>query len=119
MASAVGVFQDRRMPRVARVLMEGVPHHVTQRGNNRQDVFFSDPDRRLYLALLRAQSIRHGLQIQGYCLMTHHVHPIATPLRPDSLAKANGRTDYLYTQAIADRKRDRFAEEVRFPTCRR
>jgi putative transposase len=37
------------MPRVARVVVPGIPHHVTQRGNNRQHVFFTDDDRRFYL----------------------------------------------------------------------
>ena len=88
------------MPRVARVVVAGVPHHVTQRGNNRQDVFFTHDDRRLYLQCLREQSDRYGLTVHGYCLMTNHVHLVATPAGPGSLAKAVGRTDYLYTQAI-------------------
>ncbi len=88
------------MPRVARVVVPGVPHHLTQRGNNRQDVFFTDSDRRLYLKLLREQAQRHGLAVHGYCLMTNHVHLVGTPAGPLSLAKAVGRTDFLYTQAI-------------------
>jgi len=44
------------MPRVARIVVPGVPHHVTQRGNDGQDVFFVDQDRRHYLALLREQA---------------------------------------------------------------
>ena len=46
------------MPRIARIVVPGVPHHVTQRGNNRQDVFFVDDDRRVYLGLLAEQSRR-------------------------------------------------------------
>jgi putative transposase len=41
------------MPRIARVVIPGFPHHVTQRGNDRQRVFFEDGDRVLYLDLLR------------------------------------------------------------------
>lgn len=41
------------MPRMVRVVVPGVPHHVTQRGNNRQDVFFTDADRRFYLETLK------------------------------------------------------------------
>ncbi len=80
--------------------MPGVPHHVTQRGNNRQDVFFVDDDRRAYLALLKQRSEAYSLEIAGYCLMTNHVHLIAIPHTEDALAKAVGRTHYLYTQYI-------------------
>jgi putative transposase len=85
------------MPRVARIVLPGIPHHVTQRGNNRQDVFFVDDDREMYLKILSEQSQRFGITILGYCLMTNHVHLIAVPKRGDSLAKALGRTHWLYT----------------------
>jgi putative transposase len=74
------------MARFARVVAVGLPHHVTQRGNNRQEVFQSDQDRLLYLKLLREQSARHHLRIWGYCLMDNHVHIVAAPLSEDSLA---------------------------------
>lgn len=88
------------MPRVARTVVPGVPHHVTQRGNNRQDVFFVDDDRRAYLAMLKQRSEAYGLKIVGYCLMTNHVHLIAIPATADALAKAVGRTHYFYTQYV-------------------
>ena len=76
------------MSRQARVVAEGVPHHATQRGNNRQDIFLVDDDRRFYIQTLKQKSELFGLTILGYCLMTNHVHVIAVPRRPDSLAKA-------------------------------
>ena len=88
------------MPRVARIVVPGCPHHITQRGNNRQDVFFVDDDRVRYLEILAAQAERFGLTVEGYCLMTNHVHLIATPHGPDSLAKAVGRTNLYYTRYI-------------------
>ncbi len=88
------------MPRVARIVIPGLPHHITQRGNNRQDVFFVDQDRIKYLELLLDQSARYGMRVEGYCLMTNHVHLIATPEHGESLAKAVGRTHFLYTQYI-------------------
>jgi putative transposase len=88
------------MPRIARIVLPGLPHHITQRGNNRQDVFFVDDDRRVYLQILGEQSDRYGLAVLGYCLMANHVHLIATPSGDESLAKAVGRTDFLYTQYI-------------------
>jgi len=67
------------MPRVARIVVPDCPHHITQRGNNRQDVFFVHDDRRVYLEILARQAERFGLTVHGYCLMTNHVHLIATP----------------------------------------
>ena len=75
------------MSRIARVVVEGVPHHVTQRGNGRQRVFYRDSDYRLYLDLLRVYSLRYGLKLWAYCLMPNHVHLIAVPQRPLSQAR--------------------------------
>src|SRR3970040_1421956 len=51
------------MPRQARVVADGVPHHITQRGNNRQEVFLLDEDRRFYLDSLGLQARRHGVRL--------------------------------------------------------
>ena len=88
------------MPRLARIVLAGVAHHVVQRGNNRQDVFFVPDDYRAYLGLLKAQCERECLKILAYCLMTNHVHLVATPEKSESLAQAVGRTDFLYTQYV-------------------
>ena len=58
------------MPRLARAIAVGCAHHITQRGNNRQDVFFVDEDRRMYLELLQEQAQKYGLEILAYYLMT-------------------------------------------------
>ena len=84
------------MPRTARVVLAGYPHHVTQRGNNRQDVFLAPEDRRRYLAFLRQQCDRHGIAVSGYCLMTNHVHLVLTPPTSKSLAPAVGQTTLRY-----------------------
>lgn len=88
------------MPRIARIVIPTVPHHITQRGNNQQDVFFIDDDRRVYLQLLKKHSNKFGLDVHGYCLMANHLHIVATPHKEDSLAKAMGRANLLYTQYI-------------------
>ncbi len=82
------------MPRAARVVAVGAPHHITQRGNNRQDVFLAGEDRRFYLETLREDSRRYGLRILGYCLMTNHVHLVAE----NTLARAIERTHSRYGQ---------------------
>jgi putative transposase len=88
------------MPRIARIVVPGCAHHVTQRGNNKQDVFFVDEDRRAYLGFLKRAAAQHGLAIHGYCLMTNHVHLVATPKEENSLAKALGRTHVAYAQYV-------------------
>jgi len=88
------------MPRLARAVAVGFAHHITQRGNNRQDVFFVDDDRRVYLELLKEQADKYGLELAGYCLMSNHVHLIAIPHAEESLALAVGRTHFRYTQYI-------------------
>ena len=88
------------MPRTKRIVIPDVPHHITQRGNNRQDVFFVDDDREVYLELVKKLAAREGLEILGYCLMTNHVHLVATPKAEQSLARALGRAHFLYTQYV-------------------
>ncbi len=82
------------MAREARVAAEGVPPHIIQRGANRQDVLLLDDDRRFYVEALQAKSRQHGLTILGYCLMTNHVHLVAIPKHPTSLARAIGQTHW-------------------------
>ena len=84
------------MPRQARVVVTGAPHHITQRGNNRQDVFLLDADRYRYVQLLTEHSRLCGMQILGHCLMTNHVHLVAVPKEPDSLANTLRRTQQTY-----------------------
>lgn len=67
------------MPRTARVILAGLPHHITQRGNRREDVFFCDADRSTYLDWLRDYCDQNHVQILAYCLMSNHVHIVAIP----------------------------------------
>jgi putative transposase len=88
------------MPRIARAVAVGCGHHITQRGNNRQDIFFVDDDRKVYLELLKGQCEKYALEIISYCLMSNHIHLVAIPHKEDSLANAVGRTAFRYTQYI-------------------
>jgi putative transposase len=74
------------VPRMPRVVAPELPHHVTQRGNYRQQVFFSKQDRRFFLDRLAAQASRHRLDVLGWCLMPNHFHLIAVPRQTESLA---------------------------------
>jgi len=88
------------MPRTARFVQPGVPHHVTQRGNRRSQVFFTKIDYRCYLKWLRDYSRRHQVQILAYCLMTNHVHLVVVPGHANSLQQAIGQLHRRYAQNL-------------------
>lgn len=106
------------MPRIARVVATGVPHHVTQRGNNRCQVFFDDDDRRFYLWTLAQYRRKYEVEVWGYCLMENHVHVLAVPGREDSLARCFAGTNLMYTQRV-NRKQNRSGRlwQNRFFSC--
>lgn len=68
------------MPRPARLILPGQPHHIIQRGNNRQPIFFDDRDRRLFRAMLGDALAAHGCALHAYVLMTNHFHLLLTPI---------------------------------------
>ena len=93
------------MPRIARVVAVGLPHHVTQRGNNRSQVFFDDDDRRFYLWTLAQYRRKHAVDIWGYFLMDNHMNALAVPQQPDSLARCFAGTNLVYTQHVNRKNR--------------
>ncbi|MCY3022203.1 MAG: transposase, partial [Planctomycetota bacterium] len=88
------------MARLARVVVAGYPHHVTQRGNRRQRTFFNDDDYRAYKRLVGEWCAREGVEIWAYCLMPNHVHLIATPQTAGALRAALGEAHRRYTRRI-------------------
>ncbi|MBM9537078.1 REP-associated tyrosine transposase [Desulfobulbus alkaliphilus] len=86
------------MPRIARIIAPGYPHHITQRGNNRAVVFYDDEDRQTYLELLATYAKKYGLQIWAWCLMDNHVHLLVVPATESGLARGIGLTNMVYTQ---------------------
>lgn len=82
-----------------------MPHHVTQRGNHRQQTFYNDQDRKVYLGLLKDHAERYELRVLGYCLMTNHIHLVVVPETEDSLARALGRTHCRYANYLHARER--------------
>jgi putative transposase len=91
------------MPRLARTVIVGIPHHITHRGNRRSTIFFADDDRQCYLRLLLTASRKHHLGLWAYCLMSNHVHLLAVPGRADSLAKALGYTHMMHARRVNSR----------------
>lgn len=76
------------MPRLARLVVPDIPHHVTQRGNRRQPTFFSDADYGLYQHLLGQWCGKAGTAIWAWCLMPNHVHLVLVPANADGLRAA-------------------------------
>ncbi len=93
------------MARLARLVIPGFPHHVTQRGNRRQQTFFNADDYAAYLELMGDWCREKGVEIWGYCLMPNHVHLIAVPQTADGLRRAIGEAHRRYTRRINFRER--------------
>ena len=81
-------------------MVPGAPHHVTQRGNRRQRVFFGEDDYAAYIELMAEWCKERGVAIWAYCLMPNHVHLIAVPDSPESLRLAISEAHRRYTRLI-------------------
>ena len=88
------------MARLARIVVPGVPHHITQRGNRRLDTFFGDGDYRAYMALLAEFCADADVAVWAYCLMPNHVHLILVPSDEDGLRAALGETHRRYSRRV-------------------
>jgi len=92
------------MARLSRLVVPGVPHHITQRGNRRLPVFFNDEDYQAYKALLAEWCAKAGTEVWAYCLMPNHVHLILTPSHEDGLRAALGETHRRYSSHVNARE---------------
>jgi putative transposase len=88
------------MARIARVVVPGYPHHLTQRGNRSQRTFFRKDDYRAYLELMAEWCGQCGVSVWAYCLMPDHVHLIVVPKSQDSLHRAIGEAHRRYTRRV-------------------
>ena len=106
------------MARTARAVAVDTPHHVTQRGNGRQDVFFSDRDYEVYVDAFFDYAARYRVSVWGYCLMSNHVHFVAAPEDATGLARVFGRThaDYARYANLLRRSCGHFWQ-ARFYSC--
>ena len=93
------------MARLPRLVIPGLPHHVTQRGNRRGQTFFEDGDYALYRDLLSEAAAKAGAQIWCYCLMPNHVHIIVVPADEDSLRRTFADAHRRYTGYVNARMR--------------
>lgn len=106
------------MPRIARAVAVGFPHHVVQRGNNREKVFFNKRDKDQYLSLLKKYKDKWNSPILAYCLMSNHVHLLTRPQKEESLYKMMQGITLCYTQYINRQyKRTGRLWESRYYSC--
>ena len=92
------------MARMARVVVPGVPHHVTQRGNRRQTTFFEDGDYEIYKSLMAEWCLSRGVEVWAYCLMPNHVHLVVVPSTEQALRAAIGEAHRRYTVMVNTRQ---------------
>ncbi len=93
------------MSRLPRIIVPGIPHHVTQRGNRRQRIFMEDDDYALYRDWLAQACRSNGVEVWSYCLMPNHVHLILVPADETGLSRAVGETHRRYSGYINARLR--------------
>jgi putative transposase len=93
------------MARLARIVVPGLPHHVTARGNRREPIFFEDGDQEIYLDLLAEQMRKARVSVWAYCLMPNHIHLIACPTTADGLALALGAAHRRWANFVNARGR--------------
>ncbi len=88
------------MPGIARIVVPGFPHHITQRGNRRQDTFFCNDDYQAYINLMAEWCNHWNVKIWAYCLMPNHIHLIAVPASEEGLRRAIGETHRRYIRLV-------------------
>ena len=106
------------MPRIARAVATGFPHHIVQRGNNRERVFSDKEDEERYLSLLKKYSAKWDSPLLAYCLMSNHIHILTRPKTDESLYKMMQGVTLCYTQ-YANGKYQRSGRlwESRYHSC--
>ena len=88
------------MPRMARLVVPGFAHHITQRGGRRQRTFFEEADYAAYIRGLRDRLAEVDISVWAYCLMPNHVHFVVVPRTEDALSKLFGHVHAQYARTI-------------------
>jgi putative transposase len=91
------------MARLPRLTVPGYPHHIIQRGNNRQATFHDAADYQLLLSLLAEHAKRENVAIHSYVLMSNHFHILATPETETGLPAMMQAVGRRYVQAFNKR----------------
>ena len=91
------------MARLPRLSVAGYPHHIIQRGNNRQAIFLAPEDRAFLLELLHESARSCGVAVHAYVLMDNHIHLLATPDGPDGVSRMMQALGRRYVRYFNDR----------------
>lgn len=91
------------MARLSRLTLPGYPHHVIQRGNNRQSIFLSAADYSVMLGLLEENARKFGVALHAYVLMVNHFHLLATPTSDGGLPQMMQAVGRSYVRYFNDR----------------
>ena len=75
------------MPRIARVSIPGIPVHVTQRGNYRQNIFKECIDKEFYMNSFLHYKKKFNVKLYAWCLMDNHVHFVLEPCDAEGLGR--------------------------------
>ena len=97
-------IHNTKMARQARIVLSNTAHHITQRGNRGDFIFFEKGDYQTYLGLLNEQCENLGISLYSYCLLPNQVHFIAEPREAKNLSRAIGETHRRYTNIINKRQ---------------
>ena len=93
------------MARLPRLSLPGVPHHVIQRGNNRQAIFSSAQDRQAFLDRLEENAQKFAVAVHAYVLMDNHFHLLVTPNTDTGLPKMMQAIGRSYVRYFNDRQK--------------
>lgn len=88
------------MARLARITLPAYPHHLMQRGNNRQAIFFTEADYHYYLACLHQAKQQCQCRLYAYVLMTNHVHLLVEPTHMGGLGRLMQSVGRRYVRYI-------------------
>lgn len=106
------------MSRFARIVVPGIPHHVTQRGNRGMQVFLDDEDRQTYLDLLREYCSRYKVYVWAYVLLPDHIHLVLVPINRQALGQAMRETHTAYAHYFNRKTQERgHLWQGRFSSC--
>jgi putative transposase len=106
------------MARLPRLVLAGHPMHIMVCGNNRQQIFFDDAEKRSYLEWLRDAARENELLIHAYVLMPNHVHILATPKNDLSVSRTMQSVGRRYAQLFnQNHQRTGTIWEGRFKSC--
>ncbi|MEM8833293.1 MAG: transposase [Pseudomonadota bacterium] len=92
------------MARQARIIVQNHPHHISQRGNRGESIFFEKDDFSTYMEILQKSLKDFDLDLLSFCLLPNQIHLLITPKEKDDLSRCIGETNRQYTRYINQKK---------------